>query len=985
MRIILLLPDRSAAEEQAVHAWLHQQSGPRAGVHPLQGFSGAECDILWIHSGALVVPSSATLAMLGAQRPRAGFLFSGGAAFLPHQLGWDPAPHVASGAWRASAAPADGRCPADFELRGHAGFRAHPLLGSLHGGVYTWQPVDGERFVSVRYRLPYWPQRARVIAVERNRAELAPEFATIWEYDDGSGPRALCVGAYFAFTAQSTRFQRQHEQLARAALRHLELKPKKPGSAWRVPGTATRQDPGLPRLHTGADRPGALTPADSPLTLEEGGADDPFTLAGRRALATGTEGGGTHELWVHPLRAFYDLEILAVEPVGADLSPLGIERTFESAGVTVDEAAVVPHELGALVIEWSATAPVTLDLRWRCDLRMAWPYPPGALGDLRWHHEGSTLQVRTEDDQDIVCFHCSGGSVEWQVRDASDRTAALEVRARLAISGEQPLRLVVAASSPGSDDINTTLTALRDPLSLANAHLAASRRLQLERFAASTPEPDLGAAIEWAKHRLDSCILLSPGVGRSLASGYGPSGGPADGRPGRAWYLGPDAVWTALGALAVGDIAPVRDALRFFGEKQDISGAIFHECTTGGLLRYDALEATPLYLLLIARYHAWTGDTALVTGEWEHVRSALRFCTSSEAYGDGLSEPASPLEDGSETTSESASPALRVTCYQAALWAAALQELERTAQDLGHRPLAGELHARAKQAREFLDDHFSGAAMNPCAPGMEAENGAGPADASPAIFNAIPLLLGVADPERAAARLDGIAANSPSAHGVRLSPSRGVLFEAGSPEARAVSPPRGALVSPLHTAWVSWAEYAAAREPQAWQHLLANVKLLHTGAKGAWPELLEENGGASANGCPDYAPAAAMLAATVVGGMLGAEPDAFHNRLRLRPQLPDSWERCEFRNLRVGDAAVTLRFERDLDRFRYRVVQEQGAAPLTLLLEPIVAARALRIARVNGQPATLSPQSFAGRLIVPVQLVLDAERVLEIELEGVLS
>ena len=41
MRIILLLPDPTGVEERAVHTWLHQQSGPRAGVHPLHGCEGA--------------------------------------------------------------------------------------------------------------------------------------------------------------------------------------------------------------------------------------------------------------------------------------------------------------------------------------------------------------------------------------------------------------------------------------------------------------------------------------------------------------------------------------------------------------------------------------------------------------------------------------------------------------------------------------------------------------------------------------------------------------------------------------------------------------------------------------------------------------------------------------------------------------------------------------------------------------------------------
>jgi hypothetical protein len=123
-----------------------------------------------------------------------------------------------------------------------------------------------------------------------------------------------------------------------------------------------------------------------------------------------------------------------------------------------------------------------------------------------------------------------------------------------------------------------------------------------------------------------------------------------------------------------------------------------------------------------------------------------------------------------------------------------------------------------------------------------------------------------------------------------------------------------------------------------------------------------------------------MVVAPLVCGMLGAEPDAFRNRLRLRPQLPESWDRAEFRNLRVGEAAVTLRFERHHDRLVFRAEQEHGSAPLTLLLEPVLHGHALRAARVDGSPAQLAPQPFGAGQLVPVQLVLDAERVLELEL-----
>jgi hypothetical protein len=124
-----------------------------------------------------------------------------------------------------------------------------------------------------------------------------------------------------------------------------------------------------------------------------------------------------------------------------------------------------------------------------------------------------------------------------------------------------------------------------------------------------------------------------------------------------------------------------------------------------------------------------------------------------------------------------------------------------------------------------------------------------------------------------------------------------------------------------------------------------------------------------------------MVVAPLVYGMLGVEPDASRNRLRLRPQLRREWDHFEVRAIRIGDNAISLRYERHRDHHVFRLEQEHGAVPVRVIFEPVLHARALRSAQVDGVPARLSPTPFAGRLLVPVQLVLDAERVIELHSE----
>lgn len=116
--------------------------------------------------------------------------------------------------------------------------------------------------------------------------------------------------------------------------------------------------------------------------------------------------------------------------------------------------------------------------------------------------------------------------------------------------------------------------------------------------------------------------------------------------------------------------------------------------------------------------------------------------------------------------------------------------------------------------------------------------------------------------------------------------------------------------------------------------------------------------------------------------LLGVEPDASRGRLVLRPRPPLDWTRFEARSLAMGDARLTLAYRREGSLHRFTVRQDRGAAPLRLVLEPELRGR-LRAARVDGEPAELTPVAVGNRTRVPVQLALDHERTLELEMEDI--
>jgi hypothetical protein len=114
--------------------------------------------------------------------------------------------------------------------------------------------------------------------------------------------------------------------------------------------------------------------------------------------------------------------------------------------------------------------------------------------------------------------------------------------------------------------------------------------------------------------------------------------------------------------------------------------------------------------------------------------------------------------------------------------------------------------------------------------------------------------------------------------------------------------------------------------------------------------------------------------------LLGVEPDAPKNRLRLRPAIPEEWERMDLTQLRFGDAEISLRYRKEGAHHHFTLSQESGAVPVRVIFEPLLPVPRLVRARVDGEDAVLDPVLSQGRLMVPIQIVLDDER--RIELEG---
>jgi glycogen debranching enzyme len=420
--------------------------------------------------------------------------------------------------------------------------------------------------------------------------------------------------------------------------------------------------------------------------------------------------------------------------------------------------------------------------------------------------------------------------------------------------------------------------------------------------------------VEWAKRRLDAFLVDAPGVGRSLVAGYAPSSaGWGDGRPGYAWFFGRDACWSLFGLLASGEFSVARQVLRFLGDRQDVTGKVLHEATTSGQFHYDAADSTPLFLLLVARYLAWTGDTDFVRVIWPHVERAYAFCCATDRDGDGLIENSGVGHGWIESGPLGGA---HLTLYLAAVWRAALEALARAAETLGERRLAADCWARAARAgaaieQDFFDEARGGYALDQRRDGTRTW--------TPTALTAVAVLLGAADPVRARPFLDALGGETFSARwGVRLLPTTDPLFHPAGYHS--------GTVWPLFTGWAALAEFRAGLAAAGLRHLMANARLAFARQGGAFDEALHGLEERAAGVCPDQAWSAAMVIAPLVEGLLGVEPDAPGERLAIIPQLPDDVEWIEIGGLRCGETVYDVRVRRRASTLGIAVRRTLGPA-----------------------------------------------------------
>jgi glycogen debranching enzyme len=980
-----------SGEDSAATSWLRNEGGWDVHVVPLNQLSrtALHADLVWVHAPdsaswtGIRAPSTQFAGLKSYYQSGGKLLLTGFAALLPPAIGIESvAPEVR---------PLDLVQDWLWDQKGIQGFRGHPVFDGLFGGVFTWDGYTDNRVHRIGYFGKNFPREGRVVGIEKSYVIIESDNKLMFEYGDAQS-HAISIGA-FVFFDRPNADARALRTFMGNTVAYLSGLKTGPTTYWVQADCRPRSFPVSSPART--DAPAPWRPEESGLHLQRGESKDGFyDLAGRRALVMGKEKGGIDELWVYPFRVVRDVRAGIVTgdsiawlrnmPVTIDVRPESFTRTYVTPWGKLKEITFPSFEKPGAVIRYELpgdAAPMTMVISCRSDLRWMWPYDERALGDVYYGYDSSLGALHVRDvSGDFSCLvggdrmpasllegqfgsiAYTGGSLHGEPTTANQVYFAAEYR--VDPRRDTTFSVAIVGTDEGSDAAQRAYRQLlADPSGEYNALVRHYRTLTDRSVTFESPDSEFNALWRWALVGVDRFVATTPRLGTALLAGFsgvdrGWNGGHAvSGRPGYAWYFGRDAAWAGLAVDGYGDFDVVRKQLEFFQTYQDVTGKIFHEASTSGIVHYDAADATPLYVILAAHYLRASGDTGYLRAAWPHLILAMDYLYSTDTDGDLLIENTNIghgwVEGGDLWP-------VHTEFYLAGIWAQALADAGWMAGLVRADSLASRYAADAQRVKEKIERDFWNPGTRYYSYGIRPNGSYNP---EPTVLIASVLGFGWLDDGRATSVLGRLAGKRYAADwGVRMVSEESQKYNPGAYQYGAIWP--------LFTGHVALADYAYGREAQGFSRMLANMRIKNNWELGFAQEVMNGSVYRPSGICPHQCWSESNILDPGIRGMLGWSPLAAERRASLSPRFPLHWDHVSVRNLRVGDAIIDMQYEQSSGSTTYRLTR-RGGSPVRIALAPAVSeGMTVTAIEVGGELRPFSAERRRGSLAQPVEFEL---------------
>ncbi len=616
---------------------------------------------------------------------------------------------------------------------------------------------------------------------------------------------------------------------------------------------------------------------------------------------------------------------------------LGIrwERALDGARLTLTDTILLRNRG-----QHAATVALTLSFRARFEdifvvRGMLPPRPRRGLSHV-WADGALVFQYKGVDEVErrtSLAFSpnpdsTTAATATWHVKVASRRTARITVAISLTETPNvsEPEHIVSQAKK---------LPPAKRPRSATASDLRAGQTI------VEGDEPILGRLID---RSLADLQMLRTNIGGAEFF--------AAGVPWFVTLFGRDSIVTALQMLAFDSRIAEQTLLvlaRYQGTRVDSwreeqPGKVLHELRVDELTRanlipyspyYGTIDATPLFLVLVARHAAWTGSMRLFDELRENIDRALAWITQyGDISGDGYvaydssSKNGALINQGWKDSGDAivnadgsiVVPPVALVEVQAYVYRAK-REIADLLRRAGDSERAATLDKEADALRKRFNRDFWNESMGSYVLALQRDNR--PA----AVVSSNPghaLWCGIAEPDKARRTMERLMRDDMfSGWGIRTLATSEERYDPIGYHLGTVWPHDNSIIA------AGFRRYGfdapAQRVIEATVHAAEQFEHLRL------PELFAGFTSAEFD-VPVHYPVADHPQAWGAGSipymlttLLGLEPDAFANQLRIvRPLLPPSVNRLDVRQLRVGEATVDLRLRRTAHEIAVDILRVDG-------------------------------------------------------------
>ena len=997
LKIGYIIPSKQlSAEDESILQWLNDQT--RFIPEKVQ-FSGKESllknlDVLWLH-----MPDSSSFSQWISRGKHlsifkslyengARFLLTDYAAFLPYQAGLESQrPQV-----QVIKIHDDGI----FDERGVQSWRGHPVFTGLFGGTFIWDGYQDQKLPRIGYFGKNFPEKGKVVGVEKSFVTVHRTHRLMVEYQSKKG-KLLSVGAFVYFSRRN-RLRDHLEKLIENSLLYLSGKlTETPATYWERYDYQPKQFIVSTRpIGSSLQRELTVLPATGLLFKDKKPGNNFFNAAGRRALVMGKENGGIDEVWVHPFRILRDYQagIVTGDSVAwlknvifqVEIRPESITRIYKTPFGKLREIIFPSFERGGAIVHYRADFfhDVRLVIKFSSDLRWMWPYDEYSLGDVYFGYDSKLKALHVKDQTgDFYCIfggdvkpdqHFEGAFSKILWKDGhliGEKTSVNQVYHAVVFSlnrrNNHCLNYVLVGTDHGKNEaLSDYQSLLKNPRKEFECIVSHYRHLLDLSVTIESPDKEFNHLWKWALIGTDQFFVYTPSLGKGLVAGFattarGWNGGHKNsGRPGYAWYFGRDSEWSCFAIDSYGDFELVKNQLQFLQKFQDLSGKIFHELSTSGVVHYDAADATPLYVILAADYLRASGDLKFIKSSWTHIKKAMDFLYSTDTDGDLLIENTNVghgwVEGGKLWGAHT-------TFYLAGLWAQTLKDAAYIAACLHKTGLSSKYAKDAEKVKHILNKDFWNDSEKFYYYGKYADNTYNP---EKTVLPAVVMYYNLLDDKKTEPVLKEYAGDGfTSDWGARILSSESPLFN-----------PRGyhsGSVWPLFTGWTSLAEYECGNSTQGFTHIYENLMIKNHWALGYVEEVMNGLVYQPSGVCPHQCWSETNVIHPAITGMIGWKPHALQNRVELEPRFPLHWDNVTVNNLGIGNSRLKLEMKRFQRKTAYVLSLQQGRSVTVNLFPEIPDGMIIEKIYVNDQPVTLSTERYRGLLKHPIVFKLNSK------------